>query len=204
MYQKLRLEEKLLSMKQEVEKAHEMLHNGTGEGSDFLGWVDLPVTYDKEEFAQIKECAEKIKKDSEALIVLGIGGSYLGARAVIEYLKSPLYNNLKKDTPDIYFAGNSISSSALSDLLKICEGKDICVNVVSKSGTTTEPAVAFRIFRNLLEEKYGKEGAKERIFGINPCKVPISTKVIGLSKRRMEPEASKKPTSAPALRKSMN
>ena len=152
------------NIKDEVYSAQSVLINRTGEGNDFLGWLDLPVNYDKEEFERIKKAAEKIQKTCDILIVIGIGGSYLGARAAIEFIKSPVYNNLKKDTPDIYFAGNSISSSALSDLLKICEGKDICVNVVSKSGTTTEPAVAFRIFRNLLEEKYGKEGAKERIF----------------------------------------
>ena len=152
------------NIKNEVYSAQKTLMSRTGEGNDFLGWLDLPVNYDKEEFARIKKAAEKIQKSCDILIVIGIGGSYLGARAAIEFIKSPVYNNLKKDTPDIYFAGNSISSSALADLLRICEGKDICVNVVSKSGTTTEPAVAFRIFRNLLEEKYGKEGAKERIF----------------------------------------
>lgn len=136
----------------------------SGLGADFLGWVDLPVNYDKEEFARIKVAAEKIKKSCDILVVIGIGGSYLGARAAIEFIKSPVYNSLKKDTPDIYFTGNNISSSALAELLSICEGKDICVNVISKSGTTTEPAVAFRIFRDLLVEKYGEEGAKERIF----------------------------------------
>ena len=148
----------------EVYNAQKTLINRNGEGNDFLGWIDLPVDYDKEEFARIKAAAEKIKNSCDVFIVIGIGGSYLGARAAIEFVKSPVYNNLKKDTPDIYFAGNSISPSALSDLLKICEGKDVCINVVSKSGTTTEPAVAFRVFRKLLEDKYGKEGAKERIF----------------------------------------
>ena len=148
----------------EIYDAQETLMARTGEGNAFLGWVDLPVDYDKEEFERIKKAAKKIQESCDILVVIGIGGSYLGARAAIEYVKSPLYNNLNKKTPDIYFAGNSISSSALNDLLKICEGKDVCVNVVSKSGTTTEPAVAFRIFRNLLESKYGKEGAKERIF----------------------------------------
>ncbi len=147
-----------------VKAAHEVLHSKSGLGNDFLGWVDLPVDYDKEEFARIKSSAEKIKSDSDILIVIGIGGSYLGARAAIEFLKSPYYNNKKKDTPDIYFAGNSISSTALSELLEICDGKDVSVNVISKSGTTTEPAIAFRIFRNFLEEKYGKEGAKGRIY----------------------------------------
>lgn len=148
----------------EIYDAQKTLYSRTGEGNTFLGWIDLPVDYDKEEFARIKAAAEKIKKSCDIFVVIGIGGSYLGARAAIEFVKSPLYNNLKKDTPDIYFAGNSISASSLNDLLKICEGKDICVNVVSKSGTTTEPAVAFRVFRALLEEKYGIEGAKERIF----------------------------------------
>ena len=157
-------EEKLLSMKQEVEAAHEMLHQGTGAGSDYLGWIDLPVNYDKEEFAQIKECAEKIKKDSEALVVLGIGGSYLGARAVIEFIKSNNYNIVKKDTPDIYYGGNTISSSAVAELIKLVEGKDFSVNVISKSGTTTETSIAFRIFKQLLEDKYGKEEAAKRIY----------------------------------------
>ena len=149
----------------EVHKAHETLLSRSGEGNDFLGWLDLPVNYDKDEFERIKKAAKKIQNSCDILVVIGIGGPYLGARAAIEFVKSPLYNNIKdKKTPDIYFAGNSISSSALSDLLKICEGKDICVNVVSKSGTTTEPAIAFRIFRDLLEKKYGKDGAKERIF----------------------------------------
>ena len=147
-----------------VSAAHRQIVERNGAGNDFLGWIDLPENYDKEEFARIKVAAEKIKKSCDVLVVIGIGGSYLGARAAIEFVKSPVYNNLKKDTPDIYFAGNTISPSALNDLLKICEGKDICVNVVSKSGTTTEPAIAFRVFRKLLEDKYGKEGAKERIF----------------------------------------
>ena len=136
----------------------------SGAGNDFLGWVDLPVNYDKEEFARIKAAAERIKKSCDIFIAIGIGGSYLGARAAIEFVKSPIYNNLKKDTPDVYFAGNSISSASLAELLEICEGKDICINVISKSGTTTEPAVAFRVFRDLLEKKYGVDGARERIF----------------------------------------
>jgi len=144
--------------------AHEMLLSGSGQGNDFIGWVDLPVNYDKEEFARIKVAAEKIKKNADVLVVIGIGGSYLGARAAIEFVKSPIYNNLKKDTPDIYFAGNNISVTALNELLSICEGKDIAVNVISKSGTTTEPAIAFRVFKSLLVNKYGEEGAKERIF----------------------------------------
>lgn len=147
-----------------TEAAYSLVKSGKGAGSDFLGWVDLPVNYDKDEFARIKVAAEKIKKSCDVFVVIGIGGSYLGARAAIEFVKSPLYNNLVKDTPEIYFAGKSISSSELSDILRLCEGKDVCVNVISKSGTTTEPAVTFRIFRELLEKKYGEEGAKERIF----------------------------------------
>ena len=135
-----------------------------GAGNDFLGWATLPVDYDKNEFSRIKIAAEKIKKSCDILVVIGIGGSYLGARAAIEFVKSPLYNNLKKDTPDIYFAGNTISATALNDLLSICEGKDLCINVISKSGTTTEPAIAFRVFKKLLVEKYGTDGARERIF----------------------------------------
>ncbi len=157
-------DKEILSIAPEIYEAQKTLVTKSGEGNDFLGWIDLPIDYDKEEFARIKLAAERIKKLCDVFIVIGIGGSYLGARAAIEFVKSPVYNSLKKDTPDIYFAGNSISASALSDLLRICEGKDVCINVVSKSGTTTEPAVAFRVFRNLLEEKYGKEGAKERIF----------------------------------------
>ncbi len=148
----------------QIKASHELLHSKTGLGNDFTGWVDLPVDYDKDEFARIKKAAEKIKNDTQVFIVIGIGGSYLGARAAIEFLKSPNYNALPKDTPDIYFTGNSISSTALAELLKICEGKDVSINMISKSGTTTEPAIAFRVFRELLEKKYGKEGAKERIY----------------------------------------
>ena len=151
-------------MKPFAKVAHDMLLSGKGQGNDFHGWVDLPVNYDKEEFRRIKECAEEIKSNSDILIVIGIGGSYLGARAAIEFVKSPIYNNLKKDTPDIYFAGNNISTTALNELLSICEGKDIAVNVISKSGTTTEPAIAFRVFKALLEKKYGKDEAGKRIF----------------------------------------
>lgn len=144
--------------------AYDQVKNKSGAGNSFLGWYDLPKNYDKEEFSRILAASEKIRKSCDVFVVIGIGGSYLGARAAVEFVKSPYYNNLKKDTPDIYFAGNSISSSALADLLKICEGKDVCINVISKSGTTTEPAVTFRIFRKLLEDKYGAEGARERIF----------------------------------------
>jgi glucose-6-phosphate isomerase len=157
-------EKAMTSIKDEVLAAHKKLLAGNGEGNDFLGWITLPNDYDKEEFERIKKASQKIQKSCDIFIVIGIGGSYLGARAVIEFLKSPLYNNLKKDTPDIYFSGCNISAQSLNDLLSICEGKDICINVISKSGTTTEPAVAFRVFRELLEKKYGKEGAKERIF----------------------------------------
>ena len=158
------LKQEYTAIQPQVTAAHKMLTEKSGLGNDFLGWTTLPDDYDKQEFAKIKECAEKIKKDCDVFIVIGIGGSYLGARAVIEYLKSPLYNNLKKDTPDIYFAGCNISAASIAELLSICEGKDVCINVISKSGTTTEPAVAFRVFRNMLEEKYGAEGAKERIY----------------------------------------
>jgi glucose-6-phosphate isomerase len=147
-----------------VSAAHSSLEAKSGLGNDFLGWVDLPTNYDKEEFSRIKAAAEKIKNTCDVLVVIGIGGSYLGARAAIEFLKSPLYNNLPKQTPDIYFVGNSINPTYLNEVLSICEGKDVCVNIISKSGTTTEPALAFRIFKQMLEKKYGKDGAKERIF----------------------------------------
>lgn len=157
-------EHELSCMQPQITAAHELLHSGTGAGNDFIGWLDLPKNYDKEEFSRIKAAAGKIKASCDVLIVIGIGGSYLGARAAIEFIKSPLYNNLKKDTPDIYFLGNSISSTALAETLSLCEGRDVCVNVISKSGTTTEPAIAFRIFKEYLEKKYGREGAKDRIF----------------------------------------
>ena len=147
-----------------MESAAKVLHDKTGLGNDFLGWLDLPVDYDKEEFTRIKAAAERIQSNSDVLIVIGIGGSYLGARAAIEFLKSPFYNNMKKDTPDIYYVGNNINPTYLNEVLSICEGKDITVNVISKSGTTTEPALAFRIFKKLIEDKYGRDGAKERIF----------------------------------------
>ncbi len=163
-------EAEIKAIQPEVEAAAKTLENKTGAGNDFLGWYDLPTNYDKEEFARIKAAAERIKKNSDILIVIGIGGSYLGARAAIEFLKSPFYNSLKKDTPDIYYVGNNISPTYLNDVLSICEGKDISVNVISKSGTTTEPALAFRVFRDLVEKKYGKEGAKERIFATTDAK----------------------------------
>lgn len=150
-----------------VTEAHNMLHNKTGQGNDFLGWIDLPIDYSKEEFARIKKAAEKIKNNSEVLIVIGIGGSYLGARATIETLSHTFYNSVskeKRNLPNIFFVGNNISSTYMADLLETIEGKDISVNVISKSGTTTEPAIAFRIFKDYLEKKYGKDGAKERIY----------------------------------------
>lgn len=154
-------------LKEPVKLAHEMVHNKTGAGHDFLGWVDLPEAYDKEEFARIKKSAEKIKADSDILLVIGIGGSYLGARAAIEMLNHSFYNILPKDkrnTPQVIFVGNSISSTYMHDLFDLLEGKDVSINVISKSGTTTEPAIAFRIFRKYLEEKYGVDEAKKRIY----------------------------------------
>ena len=147
-----------------AQAAFDTLVNGTGAGNDFIGWVDLPVNYDREEFARIQAAAKKIQSDSKALVVIGIGGSYLGARAVVELLKSPNYNALPKNTPDIYFAGNGISSDAVTEILAMIGDRDFSVNVISKSGTTTEPAIAFRIFKAALEKKYGVEGAKSRIY----------------------------------------
>ena len=147
-----------------AQAALDTLVKGTGAGNDFIGWVDLPVNYDREEFARIQKAARKIQSDSQALVVIGIGGSYLGARAVIELIKSPNYNALAKSTPDVYFAGNGISGDALSEVIAMIGDRDFSVNVISKSGTTTEPAIAFRIFKELLEKKYGKEGARARIY----------------------------------------
>ncbi|MBS5939707.1 glucose-6-phosphate isomerase [Clostridium sartagoforme] len=163
----VKLEQELNYMEAMVKGAHETLTKKTGAGNDFLGWLDLPVNYDKEEFDRIKKSAEKIKGNSEALIVIGIGGSYLGPRAAIEMLNSNFYNvlgNDKRNTPKVFFVGNNISSTYLADLLDAIEGIDISVNVISKSGTTTEPAIAFRVFKDYMEKKYGVEGAKERIF----------------------------------------
>ena len=148
----------------DLAQAADMLARHNGPGGDFTGWVNLPRDYDKEEFARIKAAAKKIRRQSQVLVVIGIGGSYLGARAVIELLASPNYNLKQKDTPDIYFAGNGLSTDALLELIALIGERDFSVNVISKSGTTTEPAVAFRIFRALLEEKYGPEGARERIY----------------------------------------
>ncbi|MDV9260306.1 glucose-6-phosphate isomerase [Clostridioides difficile] len=150
-----------------VDVAHDMLHNKTGLGNTFLGWIDLPKNYDKEEFDRIKKSAEKIKSDSEVLLVIGIGGSYLGSRAAIDMVSHSFRNGLKKEqrkAPEVYFVGHNISSTYIMDLLDIIEGKDISVNVISKSGTTTEPALAFRIFKDYLEKKYGKEEARKRIY----------------------------------------
>ena len=146
----------------QVELCHNILHAKSGAGNDFLGWLDLPFSYDKEEFGRIKKPAEKIRSDSDVLVVIGIGGSYLGARAAIEYLGSMQYNDL--NDLKVYFVGNNISPDYLNNILKLCEGKRLSVNVISKSGTTTESALAFRVFKKLMEERYGKEGAAKRIY----------------------------------------
>ena len=154
-------------MKNMTLAAKETLTSKSGAGNDFLGWIDLPVDYDKEEFARIKKAAEKIKNDSEVLLVIGIGGSYLGARAAIEFLRHSFYNSVDKSirkTPEIYFVGNSISSTYIKDLMDVVGDRDFSVNMISKSGTTTEPAIAFRVFKELLEKKYGKEEAAKRIY----------------------------------------
>ena len=155
-------EEEIANVATQVKAAHDALHNKTGAGNDFLGWIDLPVDYDKEEFARIKKAAEKIRQDSDVLVVIGIGGSYLGAKAAIDFLTGPFYNYTAKT--QIIFAGNSISPNYINGLMEAIEGKDVSVNVISKSGTTTEPAIAFRIFKEYLEKKYGKDGAKGRIY----------------------------------------
>ena len=156
-----------------VDIAHNLLHEGRSLGNDYIGWIDLPVNYDKDEFARIKKAADKIKSDSEILVVIGIGGSYLGAKAAIEMLGKNFKNNLSKEerqAPEIYFAGNSISSSYLLDLLDLVKDRDYSVNVISKSGTTTEPALAFRIFKEDLEKRYGKEEADKRIYATTDAK----------------------------------
>ena len=157
-------ENSIKGLEPHVKVAHEQINNKTGLGNDFLGWVNLPSCYDKEEFLRIKKAAEKIRSDSDILVVIGIGGSYLGARAAIEFLKSPNYNALRGDNPEIYFTGNSISGSALNDILALCKGKRVSVNIISKSGTTTEPAIAFRVLRDYLEKEYGEEEAAKRIY----------------------------------------
>lgn len=155
------------NIKSLAEAAKETLVQKNGAGNDFLGWIDLPINYDKEEFGRIKEAAKKIQKDSDVLLVIGIGGSYLGARAAIEFLRHSFYNNVAKEVrnaPEIYFVGNNISSTYISHLIDVIEGKDFSINIISKSGTTTEPAIAFRVFKRLLENKYGKEEAAKRIY----------------------------------------
>lgn len=154
----------VLALSKDVRRCHDALHNKTGKGNDFVGWVDLPKEYDKGEFERLKKSAAKIRNDSSVLIVIGIGGSYLGTRTALDFIKSPFYNELKKDTPDIYFVGNNISSAYLNDILQILGDRDFSINVISKSGTTTEPAIAFRIFKQILEKKYGKDEAAKRIY----------------------------------------
>ena len=200
--------EEVKNMKAGVECAKEVLTSRTGAGNDFLGWIDLPVDYDKDEFARIKKAAAKIQSDSDVLLVIGIGGSYLGARAAIEFLKSPLYNAKKKDTPCIYFAGNSISSTALCELLELCEGKRVSVNVISKSGTTTEPALAFRVFRKLMNEKqwetgeddeelfeYAMHPAQYEAYRSGKAKVEFKADV---AKRKAEKQTAAQPATVPS------
>jgi len=151
----------LSSLKKKVQSCHEMLHNKTGEGADFTGWVDLPASYDKEEFERIKVAAEKIRRQADVLVVIGIGGSYLGARAVIDMFRDPFRKTTKTE---VIFLGQNISSEYMSSLLHYIIDKDVAVNVISKSGTTTEPAIAFRIIKDFMERKYGKEYAKDRIY----------------------------------------
>ena len=161
------VEDEITYMEDMVKSAHDKLHNGTGAGNDFLGWIDLPVNYDKDEFRRIKKAAEKIKSDSDVLIVIGIGGSYLGARAAIEMLTNNFHNALdsdKRKAPKIFYVGNNISSTYMTELLQAIEGKDVSLNIISKSGTTTEPAIAFRILRQYVEKKYGVEEARKRIY----------------------------------------
>ncbi|SDH63617.1 glucose-6-phosphate isomerase [Alteribacillus persepolensis] len=160
-------EEEVENIKEAVSRAHHAVHQKTGAGNDFLGWVDLPNDYDKEEFSRIQKASEKIKADSDVLLVIGIGGSYLGAKAAIEALSHSYRNQLNKEKrggPEIYFAGHHISQSYVNELMDLLDGKDVSINVISKSGTTTEPAIAFRIFRHYLEKRYGKEEAAKRIY----------------------------------------
>ncbi|NBH82774.1 glucose-6-phosphate isomerase [bacterium C-53] len=160
-------EDEVKNIERQAMDAKELLLSKTGAGNDFLGWIDLPVNYDKDEFARIKEAAKKIQSDSEVLLVIGIGGSYLGARAAIEFLRHSFYNIIPKDqrkTPEIYFVGNSISSTYIKDLMDVVGDRDFSINMISKSGTTTEPAIAFRVFKEKLEKKYGKEEAAKRIY----------------------------------------
>ncbi|MBU9736136.1 glucose-6-phosphate isomerase [Diplocloster agilis] len=160
-------DDEVTMMSKLVLDARDLLVSKSGAGNDFLGWIDLPVDYDKEEFGRIQKAAEKIKGDSDVLLVIGIGGSYLGARAAIEFLRHSFYNMVSKETrktPEIYFVGNSISSTYIKDLMDVLDGKDFSINMISKSGTTTEPAIAFRVFKKMLEDKYGKEEASRRIY----------------------------------------
>ena len=159
--------EEVAAMKKMTETAKEVLVSKTGLGNDFLGWIDLPVDYDKEEFDRIKKAAKKIQEDSEVLLVIGIGGSYLGARAAIDFLNHPFYNNLSKEnrkTPEIYYVGNNISGAYVKGLAEVVGDRDFSINVISKSGTTTEPAIAFRYFKEKMEAKYGKEESAKRIY----------------------------------------
>jgi glucose-6-phosphate isomerase len=165
--------EEILSMQPHIIQASEMLHQKTGAGNDYLGWVDWPLSYDKEEYARIKKAADKIINQSDVFLVIGVGGSYLGAKAALDMLTHTFYNQLpgqNRKTPVIHFVGHHLSSDYLADLLEVLEGKEISVNVISKSGTTTEPAIAFRFIREYMEKKYGKQGAKERIFATTDCK----------------------------------
>lgn len=157
-------ENDLASLQPQLAVADEKIRNKNGEGAEFTGWIDLPINYDKDEFARIKDAASRIRANSDVLLVIGIGGSYLGARAAIEFLYSSYYNQVKKDSPEIYFIGNSFSGDELKQVLSLCEGKRVSVNVVSKSGTTTESAIAFRFIRNYLENRYTKEELQQRIF----------------------------------------
>ena len=160
-------QEEIMIYASKVTKIHEELHEKSKDENEFLGWLDLPSDYDKKEVEKIKKCAKKIQKDSEVLVVIGIGGSYLGARAVIESLTNTFYNSLPKEqrkTPQILYAGNNLNPNYLNDLIELIGNRDLSINVISKSGTTTEPAVAFRIFRELLENKYGLDEARKRIY----------------------------------------
>lgn len=160
-------EDEVELMKKQALDAKELLLSKTGAGNDFLGWIDLPENYDKDEFSRIKKAADKIKQDSEVLLVIGIGGSYLGARAAIEFLRHSFYNTVSKEirkTPEIYFVGNSISSTYIKHLMDVIGDRDFSINIISKSGTTTEPAIAFRVFKEMMEKKYGKKEASGRIY----------------------------------------
>ena len=160
-------EKEILEYRKKVELIHKGLHQRTGDEKDFVGWLELPTNYDKKEFARIKKAAKKINKESDILVVIGIGGSYLGARAVIESLTNTFYNMLPEEErkfPQILYAGNNLSPNYINDLIDYIGDKDFSVNVISKSGTTTEPGIAFRIFREILENKYGIEEARSRIY----------------------------------------